>query len=250
MNKKMQNLNKQIVNVEQLAEQPRSKMRKLELLEQENAELEQTNRELTQKVELLTQKIEQLAEQPWSKMRKLEDIAPSKIKWFDIYCKNIVNEKEPYEFFLNCSAIKTDLPAALDAPSDTLSEMQETIVANGITDSESFSSMFHGNIITFLTNSLQSKTVAYKFRVTPVVYYHPENHKYSDYIILRFINKSVKIVVEIKKKVTSDIISAKAPHIAQLFHEVALSEKRQRVIAIYGSCFHSHVFVLDDGTTP
>ena len=133
-------------------------------------------------------------------MRKLEDIAPLKIKWNDIYCKNIVNEKEPYKFFLNCSAIKTDLPAALDVPSDTLSEMQETILANGIADLESFSSMFYGNIITFLTTSLQSKTVAYKFRVTPVVYYHSEDHKYSDYTILRLINKSVKIVVEIKNK--------------------------------------------------
>ena len=94
----------------------------MELLEQENAELkqtvhelklttcelEQTNCELTQKVELLTQKIEQLAEQPRSKMRKLEDIAPLKIKWNDIYSKNIVNE-EPYEFFLKCTAIKTCL---------------------------------------------------------------------------------------------------------------------------------------------
>ena len=38
-------------------------------------------------------------------MRKLEDIAPLKIKWSDIYSKNIANE-EPYEFFLKCTAIK------------------------------------------------------------------------------------------------------------------------------------------------
>ena len=74
-------------------------------------------------------------------------------------------------------------------------------MANGIADSESLPSMFYRNIIAFLMNSLQSKTVAYKFRVTPVVYYHPEDHKHSDYyIILRLINKSVKIVVEVKKK--------------------------------------------------
>ena len=85
----------------------------MELVEQENAELKQTVREfklttcelkqttceLEQTNRELTQKIEQLTEQPWSKTRELEDIAPSKIKWNDIYSKNIVNE-EPYEFFL------------------------------------------------------------------------------------------------------------------------------------------------------
>ena len=153
-------------------------------------------------------------------------------------------------FFLKCTAIKKDLPAALDAPSDTSSEMQEMILANGIADSESLSSMFYGNIIAFLMNSLQSKTVAYKFRVTPVVYYHPEDHKHSDYIILRLINKSAKIVVEVKKEILSDIISANSTHIAQLFHEVVLSQTGRHVIAIYGNYLHSHVFVLDIGTTP
>ena len=186
----------------------------------------------------------------------MRDIPPSKIKWNDIYSKDTVSEKEPYEFLLKCTDMKKDLPAALDAPSDTLSEMQKMILDNGIADLESFSSMFFGNIIAFLKNSLQSKTGkpgTYKFRVTPVVFCHPEDHrknKYSDYIVLRLINKSVKVVVAIKKRVTPTVISAKSTHIAQLLHEVYLSERGQCVIAIYGNCFHSHVFVLDVGRKP
>ena len=193
-------------------------------MELENAQLKKTNhefeqaiRKLEQKVELLTQQLEE--QQPWSEMRRLEDIPPSKIKWNDIYSKDTVSEKEPYEFLLKCTDMKKDLPAALDTPSDTLSEMQKMILDNGIADLESLSSMFFGNIIAFLTNSLQSKTGkpgTYKFRVTPVVFCHPEDHrknKYSDYIVLRLINKSVKVVVAIKKRVTPTVISAKSTHI-------------------------------------
>ena len=150
----------------------------------------------------------------------------------------------------------SDLPDTLDVPSDMLIQVQEMILANGVADSESFSSMFYGNIIASLTSNLQSKCSklgTYKFRVTPVVYCNPADHrknKYSDYIVVRLLNKFVKVVVEIKKRVEPTIITAKATHIAQLFHEVTLSDTSERVIAIYGSCFHSHVFVLDVGRKP
>ena len=167
-------------------------------------ELEQKNIELEQKVEDLTRQLEE--QQPQSKMMRLQNIAPSKIKWNAIYIEGIVSEKEPYEFLYKCSVMDSDLPDTLDVPSDTLIQVQKMILANGVADSESFSSMFYGNIIAFLTSNLQSKCSkpgTYKFRVTPVVYCHPEDHrknKYSDYIVVRLLNKCVKVVVVIKKR--------------------------------------------------
>ena len=93
---------------------------KMQNLKKTNHEFQQAIRKLEQKVGLLTQQLKE--QQPWSKMRRREDIPPSKIKWNDIYSKDIVSEKEPYEFLLKCTDMKKDLPAALDAPSDTLPE--------------------------------------------------------------------------------------------------------------------------------
>lgn len=90
----------------------------------------------------------------------------------------------------------------------------------------------------------KSQPTPYRFRVTPVIFHHknPKKNKHSDYTLLKMVNDYPRIIVEL---IVTDIQGAHQTHRAQLLHEVAVSEVRNKVIAAYGNYSCCHIFVLN-----